>query len=51
MPHSTASPITVHKIEPPKGSDIDFGAEIRGADVENITGKFLPTPIFVKSTI
>lgn len=37
MPHSIASPITVHKIEPPKGSAIDFGAEIRGADLENIT--------------
>lgn len=31
------SKITVHKITPPKGSDIDFGAEIRGADLENIS--------------
>ncbi|KAF2501821.1 Clavaminate synthase-like protein [Lophium mytilinum] len=37
MPHSTNSPITVHKIEPPKGSSIDFGAEVRGADLENIS--------------
>jgi xanthine dioxygenase len=31
------SQITVHKLTPPKGSKIDFGAEIRGADLENIT--------------
>ncbi|KAK5108761.1 Alpha-ketoglutarate-dependent xanthine dioxygenase xan-1 [Meristemomyces frigidus] len=31
------SRITVHKITPPKGSDIDFGAELRGADLDNIT--------------
>ncbi|PSN69840.1 Clavaminate synthase-like protein [Corynespora cassiicola Philippines] len=37
MPHSTESPITVHKLAPPEGSKIDFGAEIRGADLENIT--------------
>lgn len=37
MPHSTISPITVHKITPPAGSSIDFGAEIRGADLENIS--------------
>lgn len=28
------SNIIVHKITPPKGSNIDFGAEIRGADLE-----------------
>ncbi|KAJ4372025.1 hypothetical protein N0V83_003798 [Neocucurbitaria cava] len=37
MPHATISPITVHKIEPQPGSSFDFGAEIRGADLENIT--------------
>ena len=31
------SKITVHKVVPPKGSDIDFGAEIRGANLENIS--------------
>lgn len=30
--------ISVHKIQPPKGSKIDFGAEIRGADLENLSG-------------
>jgi alpha-ketoglutarate-dependent taurine dioxygenase len=37
MPHATNSPISVHKIEPRNGSSFDFGAEIRGADLENIT--------------
>ncbi|KAF2831600.1 Clavaminate synthase-like protein [Ophiobolus disseminans] len=37
MPHATTSPISVHKIEPRHGSSFDFGAEIRGADLENIT--------------
>ncbi|KAF1842771.1 Clavaminate synthase-like protein [Cucurbitaria berberidis CBS 394.84] len=37
MPHATASPITIHKIEPQPGSSFDFGAEIRGADLENLT--------------
>ncbi|KAH7087174.1 hypothetical protein FB567DRAFT_61149 [Paraphoma chrysanthemicola] len=37
MPHATTSPITVHKIEPQPGSSFDFGAEIRGANLENIT--------------
>jgi alpha-ketoglutarate-dependent taurine dioxygenase len=37
MPHSTASLITVHPIPPPAGSSIDFGAEIRGADLENVS--------------
>ncbi|KAH7076971.1 hypothetical protein BKA63DRAFT_294012 [Paraphoma chrysanthemicola] len=37
MPHATTSSITVHKIEPQPGSTFDFGAEIRGADLENIT--------------
>lgn len=31
------SKITVHKVTPPKGSNIDFGAEIRNADLENIS--------------
>ena len=31
--------ISVHKFQPPKGSDIDFGAEIRGANLENISSK------------
>jgi len=31
------SRITVHKITPPKGSNIDFGAELQGADLENIS--------------
>ncbi|KAK4546662.1 hypothetical protein LTR36_001880 [Oleoguttula mirabilis] len=29
--------ITVHKVAPPKGSNIDFAAELRGADLENIS--------------
>ncbi|KAF2134344.1 Clavaminate synthase-like protein [Dothidotthia symphoricarpi CBS 119687] len=38
MPHATTpSPITIHKIQPQEGSSFDFGAEIRGADLENIT--------------
>jgi alpha-ketoglutarate-dependent taurine dioxygenase len=37
MPHATNSPISVHKIEPRNGSSFNFGAEIRGADLENIT--------------
>lgn len=36
MPHATC-PITIHRIEPQPGSSFDFGAEIRGADLENIT--------------
>jgi hypothetical protein len=31
-------PITVHPLQPPPGSSIDFGAEIRGVDLENLTG-------------
>jgi hypothetical protein len=30
--------ITVHKVQQPK-SQIDFGAEIRGADLENLSGE------------
>jgi hypothetical protein len=30
--------ISVHKVQVPK-SKIDFGAEIRGADLENLSGK------------
>ncbi|KAF2035675.1 Clavaminate synthase-like protein [Setomelanomma holmii] len=37
MPHATTSPITVHKIEPRAGQSFDFGAELRGADLENIS--------------
>lgn len=37
MPHSTTSNITIHPIQPPKGSTYDFGAELRGADLENLT--------------
>ncbi|KAF2659331.1 Clavaminate synthase-like protein [Lophiostoma macrostomum CBS 122681] len=29
--------MTVHKLQPPTGSAIDFGAEIRGADLENVS--------------
>lgn len=36
------SNITVHKLTPPSGSNIDFGAEIRGADLENISGMAFP---------
>jgi alpha-ketoglutarate-dependent taurine dioxygenase len=38
MPHATTSPITIHRLEPQAGSSFDFGAEIRGADLEHITG-------------
>lgn len=31
------SKITVHKITPPQGSNFDFGAEIRGADLETLS--------------
>ncbi|GAB7356883.1 hypothetical protein MBLNU459_g7746t1 [Dothideomycetes sp. NU459] len=31
------SKITVHKITPPAGSSCDIGAEVRGADLENIS--------------
>ncbi|KAF2109595.1 hypothetical protein BDV96DRAFT_584996 [Lophiotrema nucula] len=37
MPHSTASKITTHKIQAPEGFTYDFGAELRGADLENFT--------------
>lgn len=29
---------TVRPLQPPKGSDIDFGAQIDGLDLENLTG-------------
>jgi alpha-ketoglutarate-dependent taurine dioxygenase len=45
MPHSTTSPITVHKIEPRPGQSFDFGAELRNADLENITGTLILTSI------
>lgn len=31
------SKITVHRITPPAGANFDFGAEVRGADLENIS--------------
>ncbi|GAB7343639.1 hypothetical protein MBLNU457_1633t1 [Dothideomycetes sp. NU457] len=34
---NASSNITVHKITPPSGSSFDFGAEVRGADLENIS--------------
>lgn len=37
MPHSTTSSITIHPIAPPQGSTYDFGAELRGADLENVS--------------
>lgn len=37
MPHSTISNITVHKVPLPEGSAHNLGAEIRGADLENIS--------------
>ncbi|KAF1934654.1 Clavaminate synthase-like protein [Clathrospora elynae] len=37
MPHSTASHISVSKIEPRAGSSFDFGAEIKGVDSESLT--------------
>ncbi|KAF2007464.1 Clavaminate synthase-like protein [Amniculicola lignicola CBS 123094] len=37
MPHATTGNITVHKIQPTEGSAFDFGAEIRGADLNNIS--------------
>lgn len=38
MPHSTTdSPITVHPIPPPQGSTYTFGAELRNANLENLT--------------
>ena len=35
-PMAIHSKITVHKITPPKGSKVDFGAEIQGANLESI---------------
>ena len=32
--------ITVEKLAPPAGSDIDFGAVISNVDLENITGMY-----------
>ncbi|KAF2692035.1 Clavaminate synthase-like protein [Lentithecium fluviatile CBS 122367] len=37
MPHSTASRIIIHPITPPEGSTYDIGAELRNADLENIS--------------
>lgn len=42
MPHAVDSKITVHELPKPEGSAFDFGAEIRGANLENVSGIFLP---------
>lgn len=34
----TVLPLTVRPLQPPPGSSIDFGAEIQGVDLENLTG-------------
>jgi hypothetical protein len=31
-------PLTITPLQPPPGSDIDFGAEIRGVDLEKLNG-------------
>jgi hypothetical protein len=41
---------TVRPLQPPKGSDLDFGAQIDGIDLENLTGlcnrrTYAPVPI------
>lgn len=41
-------PLTVRPLQPPPGSSIDFGAEIQGVDLENLTGSWIP--INYKST-
>lgn len=33
-------PLTVRPLQPPPGSSIDFGAEIQGVDLENLTGSW-----------
>lgn len=38
MPHATTSNLSVLPVEHPGNHVIDFGAEIRGADLENLTG-------------
>jgi hypothetical protein len=35
-------PPTVHPIQPPSGSQIDFGAQIEGIDLENLSGMSAP---------
>lgn len=34
-------PLTVRPLQPPPGSSIDFGAEIEGVDLENLTGLWI----------
>jgi hypothetical protein len=34
-------PPTVQPIQPPTGSEIDFGAQIEGIDLENVTGVYI----------
>jgi hypothetical protein len=41
-------PLTVRPLQTPPGSSIDFGAEIQGVDLENLTGSWIPT--YCKST-
>lgn len=36
-------PLTVRPLERPPGSNIDFGAEIQGIDLERLTGLLLIT--------
>ncbi|KAF2641636.1 Clavaminate synthase-like protein [Massarina eburnea CBS 473.64] len=43
MPHSTTSTMTIHPITPPPGSTYNFGAEIRGADLENLSSSDVDT--------
>jgi hypothetical protein len=43
--------ISVHKVQLPK-SQIDFGAEIRGADLENLTGESISlSPTYAKANL
>lgn len=37
MPHSTASTITVHPLQPPTGSTYSLGARLEGANLESLT--------------
>jgi hypothetical protein len=43
-------PPTVHPLQPPQGSDIDFGAQIEGVDLENLTGlSLLPQKLLIEA--
>lgn len=42
-----AYPISVHPLQSPAGSDIDFGAKIEGVNLEHINGKHIPSPLSV----